>query len=607
MLKHPVAWGLDIGHSSIKAVKLARGKGDVTVQGYTIEPISVPEGGDRDEVLVAALQQMAAREEFGDTPVVAALSGRQVWTKTVNIPEVAANKLARMVELEARQQVPGDFDEVVWGYHATPAADGASLDVALFAVKREIAQDLVAKTRRAGLNLVGISISSLALYNFVRYDQDFPVEETVMILDVGAENTDLVLYQGESLWMRTLAVSGNDITHAFMKKFRVSFEEAEQLKRQAVDSRQADKIIKVIESSLGELASEVQRSLGFYKQQNKEAQLESLVISGSTFRLPGLPEYLAERLRYQVNILEDLDRIKVADGLERDHFMHDLQSLGVAMGLALQGTGVAQATIDLMPAELHLEQLLKRKRWAGVLVVVALGITVAVDILSVGGIYEQNAALVTSAKRSFQDFSGRQQEAREALEAVPLKAAELKSFDPLGAHQGVLTGIAASVVGALQDVVRERGPVEIDPGPGKVRDPATAPLVQAVYLRQLTLPEISWREESGPFRPLAKPMQVTLSVSIPREAAPAEVSKLIIEKLKALPQRPGATGEAAAARQFSVVQAVSERAGDDEGYWVIDRNHVDENKNPKPLEEERKVKASLVTFVCTVGAREVRP
>lgn len=602
MHRYPVAWGLDIGHASIKAVKVQRLKDQVSVLAYTIEPIAIPEGGDRDEALITALQQMAAREEFGDTPVVAALSGRQVWTKTVNIPLVGTKNVERMVELEARQQVPGDFDDVEWGYHTTPAADGASLDVALFAVKREIAQDLVAKTKRTGLNLVGISVSSLGLYNFVRYDQEFPEEETVIILDVGAENTDLVLYQGEGLWMRTLAVSGNDITKAFMKKFRVSFEEAEQLKRQAVDSRQADKIIKVIEASLGELASEVQRSLGFYKQQNKEAKLENLVISGSTFRLPGLPEYMAERLRYQVNILEDLDKIKVANGLERDHFMHDLQSLGVAMGLALQGTGAARANVDLMPADLQLERVLRSKRWAGVLVAGALAATLTVDLSVAGSVFEQNNALVERAKKNFKEFTGRQSEARTALDEVPKKAQELKAFDPYGAHQGVIYGIAASVVGVLQDVIKERGRIEVDL---KDKDRTNAPLVQAAYLRSLTIPEVPWFEDSGPFRPLAKKRDLILEVSIPRDAKPDEVSRQVIDRLKALPV-PG-MGADPAARLFSDVQARGTRL-EDETYWVIDRNHVDpDTKNPKPLEEERKVKASVFTFVCTLNAPAPAP
>ena len=64
MEKNPVAWGLDIGHSSIKAVKLARSGEDVSVLGYAIEPIVTGENEDREVAVLKALEHLATREEF---------------------------------------------------------------------------------------------------------------------------------------------------------------------------------------------------------------------------------------------------------------------------------------------------------------------------------------------------------------------------------------------------------------------------------------------------------------------------------------------------------------------------------------------------------------
>ncbi len=46
--------------------------------GYAIEPINVPENGDREVALANALQALVAREEFGSTPV---------WWTTEQDPE----------------------------------------------------------------------------------------------------------------------------------------------------------------------------------------------------------------------------------------------------------------------------------------------------------------------------------------------------------------------------------------------------------------------------------------------------------------------------------------------------------------------------------------
>ena len=220
------------------------------------------------------------------------------------------------------------------------------------------------------MNLVGISVTSLAIYNYVQYDQDFAGDETVIILDVGAENTDLVVYRDESMWMRNLSISGSDITRAFQKKFRVSFEEAEQLKCQVGESRQAEKIFKVIEGSLGELVSDVQRSLGFYKSSNPDTDFESMVVAGNTFRLPNLNQYIADRLGYAIITLIETERIEIDPGLDRDHFLEDLQSLGAAVGLGLQGLGYAKANVNLLPSSLRLQSILRAKRWAAIVLLI---------------------------------------------------------------------------------------------------------------------------------------------------------------------------------------------------------------------------------------------
>ncbi len=604
MDKYPVAWGLDIGHSSIKAVKLSRVGNTVTVLGYTIEPIIVAENGDRDDAVVKAMQSMALREDFGQAPVLAALSGRQVLTRTVNIPTLNAKKVDRMVELEARQQIPGNFDEIEWGYHLSPAADGASNDVALFAVKRDLVQEVIQKSKLAGINLIGVSVSSLAVYNFVRYDQVFPDDESVIILDVGAENTDLVCYQGESLWMRTLAVSGNDITKAFMKKFRVSFEEAETLKRQTGDSRQADKIIKVIEGSLNELTAEVQRSLGFYKSQNPSAKLENLVISGSTFRLPGLPEYFAERLRYTVNILEDLDKIKVASGLERDHFLHDLPSLGVAVGLALQATGVAKANVNLMPGTMQVQNLLASKRWAPIAIMVLLAITFAVSYMVVGNLIKENEGLSAKIKEANKKNTDLVDASQKQLDLVGPEANKLKIYNPYGTQAGVVQAVLSGVTSVVATLVKEKG---------SLGDTATKPedggdpYLQALYLKSVSIEANELTGPAGPYRPLAEPRTVTVEVTIPRhpKVNSSEMIDMVKKRLEAEKAPYDFAGIKKDSPLFATVKATKETADKDD-FWYVNKEHEDAKGDLDPISLNRKFDVTVASYVCTLAAPEAK-
>jgi type IV pilus assembly protein PilM len=603
MEKHPIVWGLDIGHSSIKAVKLSRNATGVTVLGYAIEPINVTEEGDRDESVVKALQLLAQHEEFGAIPVIASLSGRQIFSRTINIPVLNPKRVKMMVELEARQQIPGNFDEVEWGYHMSPAPDGASNDVALFAAKRELTDELVSKCKRAGINLVGVSVTSLALYNFVRFDQEFGDKETVIILDVGAENTDLVLYQGETLWMRTLALSGNDVTRVFMKKFRVSFEEAETLKRQIGDSRQAEKILKVLEGTLNELTGEVQRSLGFYKSQNPEANLENIVISGNTFRLPNLPEYIAERLRYTVNILEDLDKIGVASGLERENFLRDLQSLGVAIGLALQGTGLGKANVNLLSTTERMERVLKSKRWAAALVALLLGVTFTIYYMVVSGVMHENRAMSEVILSKYKDNEARVKDSKKVLEEVAPLAATLKGFNSFGS-KGVVHAAYQGVLDTLQGFITSQGQINKGDKPPEEGGP---PIMQALYVDSIEVLPFAYDKEAGPFSPLANDRLVRIKVRIPRleNDTLKGLPQQIVDKFKVIPVPDYLKSIYPNENLFAEAQIKSDVNSED-SYWLVDNTQVDNQTGTyKKITEEHKISVRTLTFECRFSSTSV--
>lgn len=608
---HSVVWGLDIGHTSVKAVKLGRAGDGVAVLGYAIEEIQIGEDVDRDDAVVAALTSLAASEDMRGVPVVAGLSGRQIFSRTINVPVLNEKKVDKMVELEARQQIPGDFDEVRWGYHMTPSVDGMSRDVALFAAKQEIISDLIDKCDRAGVVLSGISVTSLAAYNFIAYDQHFEADESVIVLDVGAENTDLVVYQGDSLWMRTLGVSGNDITRAFMKKFKVSFEEAETLKKQVADSRQAERILKVIEGNLTELSSEIQRSLGFYKSQNNDARFENVVVSGNTFKLPGLLQFMADRLGYAIITLEDLEEIEVDDNLDRDHFLEDLQSLGVAMGLGLQGLGVSKANVNLLPSSLRLQTLLNTKRWAAIAILVMLPLAFVATFLVSQSRMDSYHQLQERIERESDAFRAESKEAHDMAQQVPAVASATKRYAHFGEHIGVLQAVQAGVLEVIGEVALDREEYVLEN-----RIPSSAPeaIHQAVFLDNLVIPSLNLAGGEDPFRALAVSREVRVRVRIPEWAERTKVKEAIrrgLDGLRWTPEmwaahhpsdRPGGAPVTAPDELPQLFSSVSSTPGNraTDQYQFSDPFAL-VGDNQQGVEKTREFNVDVVEYNCTLG------
>ncbi|NIM33374.1 MAG: pilus assembly protein PilM, partial [Pseudomonas stutzeri] len=102
------------------------------------------------------------------------------------------------------------------------------------------------------------------------------------------------------------------LTNAVVEKFGVSLEEAEQIKRVAGRSRHREQIMRVLGPVFDEIASEIQRSLGYYKSLAREVKFERAVMLGSALRMSGAAKMMASRLQYPVRTLTELSSIRFA-------------------------------------------------------------------------------------------------------------------------------------------------------------------------------------------------------------------------------------------------------------------------------------------------------
>lgn len=85
--------------------------------------------------------------------------------------------------------------------------------------------------KKAGIEIDGIIPVSLAERNLVLDKNE--LYDNVMLLDVGAENTDIGVFEGEEFkYTNTVPLGGNNITHDIALVLSISEQEAEKLKRQ---------------------------------------------------------------------------------------------------------------------------------------------------------------------------------------------------------------------------------------------------------------------------------------------------------------------------------------------------------------------------------------
>ena len=91
----------------------------------------------------------------------------------------------------------------------------------------------------------------------------------------------------------------------------VSFEEAEQLKKNDRDDDHT--LAAVMESVNAEVASEIARTIDYFKTMSSESEITRVLLCGGGAKVKGLAQQLRDRMHVEVDIAQSLHDIDTAD------------------------------------------------------------------------------------------------------------------------------------------------------------------------------------------------------------------------------------------------------------------------------------------------------
>lgn len=366
--KAPV-WGIDVGQCSLKAMKL-QAAGD-QVQMLALDVVEhgtnlSQAGAEAVKLARESIEKFASRNDLRGSQVVVAVPGQPTLTRFSKMPPVDRKMIPDMVKYEASQQIPFDMNEVVWDYHVFTEADSPDVEVGIFAIRKELIRNHLAQFTDNGIEPVIVQAAPMASYNAVMYDRPPTDGKAMILLDMGALATDLIVVEGSTIWARPVPVGGNRFTEALVSAFKTSFKKAEELKRTAASNKYARQIFHAMRPVFADLVSEVQRSIGFYTSVRREAEIARILGMGNAFKLPGLQKFLAQNLQLEVEKLSGFNKLITVGLGDRPEYTDNVMSFAVAYGLALQGLGLAPVTSSLLPPEIRKTLLWRRKRlWFG--------------------------------------------------------------------------------------------------------------------------------------------------------------------------------------------------------------------------------------------------
>ncbi|MCG2676313.1 type IV pilus assembly protein PilM [bacterium] len=421
--------GLDIGTSSIKAVLLKVTKEEVELANVGMVELHLDPGVENKEKrarVVKGIKKLLEENEIKTKEVVIAVPGQSVIIRHCKLPPGARARLDQVIKFEAQNQIPFPLDKVGMDYQALPGKEGEEVKVILTAMKRELIDDHLALVGEAGLKCETIDISSLALYNALRFKKPSKEAEVVALIDIGATTTDISIHRDGVLeFTRSAPVAGNDLTEAIQTKLGVPFSEAERLKREEGDAlfevqekppevppppekppetlppeippvpekppevppapekppevppapNPTSQVASALSPILENIFAEIRRSLNYYRSQPEGAEITKVILSGGSAGLKNLDKFLSQRLGVPVEIADPLSQIKYDPTIFK--LKKILPSFSVSVGLALHALELGEIKISLLP-QIVRERALIQARKRNLMIAAGLGVAIIV-------------------------------------------------------------------------------------------------------------------------------------------------------------------------------------------------------------------------------------
>jgi type IV pilus assembly protein PilM len=403
MAEHGSAWGIDIGQAGLKAMKLRVSEDGNRVIAAAFDyvphtkilsqPDAIPE-----ELIRESIKTFLDRNKVEGDLLAISVPGQSSLSKFIKLPPVESSKVAEIVKYEARQQIPFDLNDVIWDYQ--PIGGGAEesgfmleAEVGLFAMKRELVYDALKPFITNKKEVEIVQIAPLALYNYLSYDvlgfrktaetpEPPAAEDYYIILDMGADNTTLLVSNGRNIWIRNVPIGGNHFTRALTREMKLTFAKAEHLKCNATKAPDPKAVFQAMRPVFNDYVSEIQRSIGYFGSVNRSAKIRKVIGVGNGFRLAGLQKFLQQNLQYEVERLESFEGVSGDSVLTDPLFVDNMMTFAVPYGLALQAVGKTRIRTTLLPPEIAMERKIRSKKpWA---IAAAAGLLLAMGISTMG-------------------------------------------------------------------------------------------------------------------------------------------------------------------------------------------------------------------------------
>ncbi|MEX0935023.1 MAG: type IV pilus assembly protein PilM [Candidatus Paceibacterota bacterium] len=332
--------GIDVGSSAMKIVQLKRERGRAVLETYgeiALGPYADKSVGQAvslsPKIIATAFEDLAHEAKVTTHNCGVAIPLSSSLINLIKVPNLPEEKLGEMIPIEARKYIPVPISEVLLDWYLIPEGPGGDekddgkKEALIVAIHKDVISRYQSIIKNTKLNASFFEIEAFSTSRGV-LDRGI---EPVAVVDMGASSTKLYISQAGVVRDSHIINEGSqDITQRIATSQNISFQEAEERKRQAPK----EELENLASGALNHIFSEIRRVISQYQRTNN-ISIVDVHLSGGGSELHGVLETADEFLDAELHMANPFSKVE-APAFLSDVLIQAGPEFSVAVGVALR-------------------------------------------------------------------------------------------------------------------------------------------------------------------------------------------------------------------------------------------------------------------------------
>jgi len=193
-----------------------------------------------------------------------------------------------------------------------------------------------------GLKPGVVDVNPIAISNAFSFTKDIPEDGLVVLLDIGAISSSLIVYgKGQQFFTRDLPLGGHHFIKELSDKKDIPYVEAQDILfkeglsslRTNVDGKASDSVGIAERTVYDNLVEDLRRSLRFYGKQTGQSFFLKIFLTGGAAETVGLTDFVTEKLNIECAILDPFENMNGVENIS----VSNKSQYTTALGLGIRG------------------------------------------------------------------------------------------------------------------------------------------------------------------------------------------------------------------------------------------------------------------------------